>query len=272
VSRLSRAVRLASRAVTAGALVLAALGGVAGCSDSSTAPGRRAGPHGQAGPAIVSDPVARSGGVTGLAAASPLALAAEGAAAYVSLPPGSVPGGTTADNRNVATGASLTVAMADGGFDPVEIAASVGDELAVEVRGQAGVLSRLTVKVPDRRPPAVVRTSPPKGKPDVALNSRVLIVFSEPMDAATLAAAVQLRAGEATVAGSVRVDADGLTAEFVPEAPLAPTTEYELVVTTAVRDLGGDALEAPVTTQFTTRAAEAPETARPLVAFARDSD
>jgi len=75
VSRLSQAVRLASRPATVGALVLAALGGVAGCSDSSTAPGRRPGPNGETGPVIVSEPVASAGAMTGLVAESPLALA-----------------------------------------------------------------------------------------------------------------------------------------------------------------------------------------------------
>jgi hypothetical protein len=250
-AEMSASMTIVSRVVAAGALALAALGAAAGCSDRPpTEPGRDL-----AGtPLLVSEPVAPpAGGALGRAAP---AAAAE--AAYVSLPPGAVPGATTATIRNLATGASLTVPVVDGGFDPVPVASSVGDELAIEIRGAAGVLLSATVKVPPRRPPKVVRVDPPKGKTDVPLNSRIIVVFSEPVDPATLTTAtVQLLASGQPVAGAVQVNPSGLTAEFVPQSLLAANTTYELAVTTGVRDLSGDALEAPAIRQFPTGTAVA---------------
>jgi alpha-tubulin suppressor-like RCC1 family protein len=234
---------IASRMVAAGALAW-----TIGCGDGSIAPP----PRGEepAASVVVSEPV----GIPGSAMPTSAALAAGMAidVAYVSLPPGTVPGGTSASIRNGATGASLTAPVANGGFDPVAIAASVGDELVIEVRGTAGVLFSETIKVPRRRPPKVVRIDPPKGKTDVPLNSRIGIVFSEPIDPASLTTAtVQLSANGAVIDGTVQTDASGLAAEFIPTVPLEAGTEYTLVVH-GVRDRSGDALEAPVTTQFTT--------------------
>jgi Tol biopolymer transport system component len=56
------------------------------------------------------------------------------------------------------------------------------------------------------------------------------------------------------------------TAELVPASALEPEATYELVVTTEVRDLDGDALEAPHTAEFTTATATEPSTA-PAIAF-----
>jgi len=240
---------IASLLVAAGALALAVS---VGCADHATAPDRDAELARNTRPFIVSEPVAGSGAPAGLVAGSSMSLSADAVVVYVSLPPGSVPGGTTAVVRNVATGASIAVPVADGGFDPVAIAASVGDKLAIDVRGSTGLLTSLSVTVPARRPPRVVRVEPPKGKRDVPLNNRIAIVFSEPIEATTASAAtVKLSSGGAPVAGAVQLDASGLVAEFVQQSPLAPTTEYTLVVQ-GVRDRGGDLLEAPVTSDFTT--------------------
>jgi hypothetical protein len=245
--RRSRSIALASRLVAASVLALAVS---VGCSDDATAP---ADSVPQTGPFIVSNPIAGSATAARLADTPSLLVSASAAAVYVSLPPGSVPGGTTAVVRNLVTGASVAAPVSDGGFDPVAIAASVGDELRIDVRGGGGVLASLSIKVPARRPPRVVRVEPPKGKRDVPLNNRILIVFSEPIDAATASATtVKLSSGSVFVTGSVQLDASGLVAEFVPQSPLAPNAEYELAVTAGVRDRSGEALEIPVTSQFAT--------------------
>ena len=55
---------------------------------------------------------------------------------------------------------------------------------------------------------------------------------------------VQLWRGTTPVAGTVRfADAAHLRAEFHPDGLLAPQTDYQLVVTTAIRDLNGLALD-----------------------------
>ena len=243
-----RSIAIAARLVAASVLALAVS---VGCSDDATAPDDTR--SSQTGPFIVSEPVAGSGAVAGLVDARSMSLSASAAAVYVSLPPGSVPGGTTAIVRTAATGASVEVPVADGGFDPVAIAASVGDKLVIDVRSPAGLLTSLSVTVPPRRPPRVVRVEPPKGKRDVPLNYRIAVVFSEPIDAATASATtVKLTSRGAPVAGVVQLDASGLVAEFIPQSLLAPNAEYELAVTTGVRDRGGEPLEDPLTSQFVT--------------------
>jgi hypothetical protein len=171
---------------------------------------------------------------------------------YVSLPPGSIADGESATIQNLATGQLLTVQMADGGFDPVPLVATVGDTLELEVYGHNTVLAVEYTMVIVRRPPTLVRTDPPKGKTDVPLNTEIVIVFSEPMDPTSVAAGVHLSGGGAGVAGSVTLSDSGIVAHFAPNALLAPQSNYELLIDTSVRNLRGDALDSAVHVSFTT--------------------
>src|SRR6185503_1956875 len=86
---------------------------------------------------------------------------------------------------------------------------------------------------------------------DVPLNTQIVVVFSEPIRPGTEAGVI-LRLGGARVSGRAVLSADGLRVEFQPTALLAANKTYEISVSTAVRDLSGDALETPVATSFTT--------------------
>jgi hypothetical protein len=171
---------------------------------------------------------------------------------YVSLPPGAVPGSDTATIRNLATRQLLTLPMANSGFDPVAVAANVGDTLTVEARARGVVIAVANKVVPGRRAPTVVRTDPPRGKTDVPLNTTIEVIFSEPVDSKSVTGSVRLSAGGVGVAGSVSLGPSQLVAEFVPNALLAPRTNYELAVTTGVLSPSGVALDAPVNAPFTT--------------------
>jgi alpha-tubulin suppressor-like RCC1 family protein len=105
-------------------------------------------------------------------------------------------------------------------------------------------------------PPVVVRTSPPSGGRDIPLNAVVVLVFSEPLDSATAdTGSVQLWQGTTRVSGTVRfADAAHLRAEFHPDSLLAPQTDYQVVITTAIEDVNGLALDSAVTVPFTTLA------------------
>jgi hypothetical protein len=175
--------------------------------------------------------------------------------AYISLPPGTAPNGVTALIHHERTGTVITVPLVGGGFDPVPIPAVPGDEIQLSVRAADGTTVLHYVRnVPGQRPPKVVRTSPPKGKRDVALNATIVIVFSEPVDASTVnETSIRLSHNGLAVAGTVNLlDAAQLTAVFTPAVPLAASTDYQLVVTEDVRDLDGEPVEAPVTVSFTT--------------------
>ena len=190
--------------------------------------------------------------VTGSTNAASTANVAAASVVYVSLTPHSVLGGSTAAIRNRRSGDSVVVSMADGGFDPAPIIAAVDDSLTIDIRDGTLVILTASTRVPKRRPPTIVRSEPPEGKTDVPLNTQIEVVFSEPVDPTTLAGDVRLFNGTRVVAGTVTLSASGIVADFAPESPLAPLTEYELVVGTTVRNLRGEGLDSAVHVAFTT--------------------
>jgi Tol biopolymer transport system component len=179
----------------------------------------------------------------------------ESTVVWISLPPGAIHNGITASIRNLRTGSSLTVQMVDGGFDPVALPAVEGDPIAINVQA-FGVVRPLSFRCTAlaRTRPSVVRASPSPHKRDVALSSIMVIVFSEPIDSATLDTnSVKLFRGATPVAGSIRfADAPHLRAEFHPDSLLSTGTDYQLIVTTAISDLNGLPLDSAITVPFTT--------------------
>lgn len=176
--------------------------------------------------------------------------------AYVSLPPGTVPGGNIATIQNRRTGATSTALLVVGGFDPVPIPASSGDTLDVDIQLFDGGQVRLLSVVPIRRPPVIVRTDPPPRKRDVPLTAAMVIVFSEPIDTTTLTAtSVRLVDESGPVPAHLDLtDSTHVRADLLPDVLLAPNTTYTLEITSDVRDLSGDALAAATSVEFTTAA------------------
>ena len=173
--------------------------------------------------------------------------------AYVSLPPGSVPGGVTAGVRNLRSGLGAEVSIFDGGLGPVALPAEPGDTIRIETRAADGSTRTFMHVVPVSRPPRVVRTKPPRGKTSVPLNVRVAIVFSEPMDSRSLTAqSVRLRDDIETVPGTIVLDSMGLVALFTPSVPLRGGTRYVIAVSSDVVDLDGEGLEEAFSAEFTT--------------------
>ena len=235
--------------------ILAALSLAAGCSDAPVSPARSHSSGIDPAPTglIVSNPVpapAAPGRAHG-------ALAVDSAAdvVYVAATPGTAPTGRLATVQRPGDVGSLTTAVVDGGFDPVPVAAQAGDSIEVTVTDAAdSVVLHTTQLVALRRAPTVVRTDPPAQKRDVPLNANLVIVFSEPVDSTSLTpSTVRLLHGTTVIRGTVSLLAGTATAAvFTPGAALDPNTDYQLVVTRSVRDVGGDALEAGVTVGFTT--------------------
>jgi Tol biopolymer transport system component len=210
--------------------------------------------------AIVSNPISNVGGVpaVGGTAFSAADLSDADGIVYVSLPPGSVPDGEQVTIRNRRSGANAAVAMLNGGLDPVAVGAVVGDTLDLEFR-LAGSVAPVHVShvVPLRRGPVVVRTDPPPKKRDVPLNAAMVVIFSEPIDprSVTTTSVALLRDGSPVSGEVALVPGSPFSVEFIPDTDLEPFADYELVVTTAVRDLDGDALETPFTATFSTESA-----------------
>jgi alpha-tubulin suppressor-like RCC1 family protein len=174
---------------------------------------------------------------------------------YVSLPPGAIPNGVSATIHDGRTGSVVTAMVVNGGFDPVSLPAIAGDTITVVVHAiGAGSPLSFVFTVPAHATPIVIRTDPPPHKRDVPLNSIVVIVFSEPLDSATVdTGSVKLWRGTTPVPGTVRfADLAHLRAEFHPDTLLAGQTDYQLVLGQGIRDVNGVALDSAVTIPFTT--------------------
>src|ERR1051325_2911382 len=190
------------RAMAKPVFVLGATAWLSACWESGKSPAELESPPDTG--VTVSDPhPAPSVSTTSRIAGVPKADLARDSVAYVSLPPGSVPGGTFAQIDNVATGASVFTRMVDGGFDPVPIGAATGDTLRVTVSDDTGNTLEIDAQVVAIRPPRVIRTDPSK-RTDVALNAAVVVVFSEPIAEATVTtSSVQLWGETGPVDGSL---------------------------------------------------------------------
>lgn len=110
--------------------------------------------------------------------------------------------------------------------------------------------------------PTVVSTNPASAATAVPLNQRVTATFSKAMDPATISAAgtfvVKVTAGGAVVPGTVSYDTASQTVVFQPTANLTALTQYTATITSAAKDLSGNALIAGVVPNpwnFTTGAA-----------------
>jgi methionine-rich copper-binding protein CopC len=106
----------------------------------------------------------------------------------------------------------------------------------------------------DTTPPAVSSTDPSSNEAGVQVNASVTATFSEAINPATVTPnTFVLSDGVNQVIGSVSVN--GATATFTPAAPLFDGTTYTATITTAVKDLAGNALPAVHSTTFSTVAA-----------------
>ena len=102
-------------------------------------------------------------------------------------------------------------------------------------------------------PLAVVEQFPPAGATEIGRGALPLILFSSPVDRASLESALRLETSNgSTVAGTLRLDRD--VATFAPATLLAPGERYTLRVTTAAKDLAGGSLASELSTPFTVAA------------------
>ncbi len=118
----------------------------------------------------------------------------------------------------------------------------------------------------DTTAPTITLTSPADADVNVALNKVVSATFSEAMDPLTITAPGTFTlavagVGGAAVTGNVTYDALTSIATFTPAANLTPSTQYTATISTAAKDLAGNALAAgliPNPWSFTTGLAAGP--------------
>jgi len=174
--------------------------------------------------------------------------------AFVSLVPGTLPGVTAVRILVHRNGVIVPAAVVDGGLDPVAVPAIAGDTLTITAVEPDGSESNFVILVPLRKPPVIIRTEPKKNKRDVAVNVRIQVVFSEPIDAASLIPPdFVLRSGSTQVTGQLGFgNPEHTIVEFTPAADLAAATDYELVLGPGIRDIDGAPLEAGTSISFLT--------------------
>ena len=78
--------------------------------------------------------------------------------AYVSMAPGTAPGGDSVTIEHLGGGPSVGTRMADGGFDPIAVEAEAGDTLAISVLDETGATDTTYGVVPIKGRPVMVRT------------------------------------------------------------------------------------------------------------------
>jgi hypothetical protein len=94
----------------------------------------------------------------------------------------------------------------------------------------------------------------------VGINREIAVVFSKPMDPASINASTFLVTG---ATGSVTYDATNLIAAFKPSPDFAPNAVYNANITVGAKDMSGTPLAAPYGFSFTTRATT--DTSAPFV-------
>jgi len=179
-------------------------------------------------------------------------LAADDSVVFVSVEPGTFPTATGVYIRNMTTQYVVHATIVSGGFDPVAIQGDADDvlELTLERIEEPHVIY---VKVPPRKPPNIVRTLPGKGRVDVALNTQIEIIFSEPVDPKTVTSpSIRLTRGSFQVPGQMVIGANGWSVEFHPTEGLLGGTPYEIAISSDVRDGDGDRLDTNYTIDFRT--------------------
>lgn len=202
---------------------------------------------------IVSDP-ARGSSAASVGAAPSLSLHGNGTVTYVSAEPGSVQGAVGVEVENLRLQQPVPATLESGGFDPVTVPAVEGDSIEVRFKLAGGGVHSVRAAVPARRRPRVVRTHPARGRRDVAINSIVATVFSEPINPTTLRdSTVRLLRDGIAVRGTLRLAAGPVPGvEFVPAEALLPGTVYQFVLDGRILDLAGDPLEVPEPVEFVT--------------------
>jgi hypothetical protein len=121
--------------------------------------------------------------------------------------------------------------------------------------------------------PTVIATVPASSATLVPTNSNVTATFSKAMDPSTITATSTFTlavfgAGGAAVQGTVQYA--GTIATFTPTSALAAATEYTATITTAAKDLTGNALAANFVWSFTTGAG--PSTTAPTITLTNPAD
>lgn len=127
------------------------------------------------------------------------------------------------------------------------------------------VWSFLTGQNPDTTPPRVVDIQPSRGKKGVSTNSAISIMFSEPMEPATISSqTIKISNVNGDVGGDVSYNGATAAATFTPIFGLSHNTDYTVTVTN-VQDLAKNAMTDAFTSSFKTCTSGADDVTPPFI-------
>jgi hypothetical protein len=113
-----------------------------------------------------------------------------------------------------------------------------------------------TAAAADLIAPTVISVSPAANATSVAVTTKPVITFSEPVNPSTVnTSSITLKQGSAVISGTVAVS--GAVATFTPSSSLIAGTVYTVTVTTGLKDLAGNSLASNYSWSFTTASAPA---------------
>ena len=110
----------------------------------------------------------------------------------------------------------------------------------------------------DTTAPTVDFRDPAVDAVDIALDTTVIVQFSEPMDTSTITISSFTLTQNPLISGSISFSAGDTVATFTPDSNLNGSTLYTATVTTDVQDLAGNPLAADETWTFTTQDIDPP--------------
>ena len=117
------------------------------------------------------------------------------------------------------------------------------------------IASATTATGSDTTPPTVSSTTPANNATGIAVNTKVTIVFSEPMQSSTIIwqnISFRNAATNTSVNRAVGLATDNKTCTVTPTAALAAGTKYTVTVLTGVKDLAGNSMSTAYAFSFTT--------------------
>ena len=173
---------------------------------------------------------------------------------YVSLPTtGNVGAPATVANHRIGT--SFQTQIVSGGFDPMTIAAEVGDTLWITVNFSHKDSAVTYAVVPASSQPTIIRTVPADGANDVDVLDSLVAIFSEPVDLSSLAGGIHLEpTGGSPVTATLSDCAAPWCAKLVPSIPLPGNSQFQFLGSAMVTARNGTVAAQPFAVSFATGA------------------
>ncbi len=171
----------------------------------------------------------------------------------VSGPYGAITGGVTASSDSLSITFAPSVPLTSNTTYTVKVN-GVRDS-AGNLMTQPFTSTFTTGASVDTSIPTVKLVDPENNSTGVPTNAHYTVQFSKAMDPASLTQTtftVYDQTASANIAGTVQVDATGMTASFVPSAPLPVSRSFTVTLTTSIKDTVGNYLASAGTYYFTT--------------------